>query len=120
MFSFLNKTDNNTSAFPWKNVESTDLLNKVINSEDTVLIFKHSTRCIISKTVKARFETMANDSLLNMYLIHVIEERNLSNHLAEESGITHQSPQVLIFKDGKCLYHKSHDGILDEKILSFL
>lgn len=120
MFSFLKKTDNNTSSFPWRNVESADLLNEIINSEEQVLIFKHSTRCIISKTVKARFETMAKDASIPMYLVHVIEERPLSNQIAEVSGITHQSPQALIFKSGECLYNESHDGILDEGILSFL
>lgn len=119
MFSFLKKTDN-THSFPWRNVESADLLNKIIDSDEIVLVFKHSTRCIISKTVKGRFETLAKTSSIPMYLIHVIEERPLSNHIAEESGITHQSPQVLIFKSGKCLYHESHDGILDDRILSFL
>ncbi len=120
MFSFLNKTDNNSSSFPWKNVESVDLLNSLINSDQPVLLFKHSTRCIISKTVKSRFETMAKDSTLNMYLVNVIEERPYSNYIAEVSGIAHQSPQVLIFKSGECLYNESHDGILDQPILSFL
>ena len=120
MFSFLNKTDNNSSSFPWKNVESVDLLNSLMNSDKPVLLFKHSTRCIISKTVKARFETMAKDSSTDMYLVHVIEERPYSNHIAETSGVTHQSPQVLVFKSGECLYNASHDGILDDPILSFL
>lgn len=120
MFSFLKKTDNNSSSFPWKNVESVDLLNEIINSEGVALIFKHSTRCIISKTVKARFEAMMKDHTVPMYLVHVIEERPLSNYIADKSGIVHQSPQVLVFKDGQCLYHESHDSILDERLLSFL
>lgn len=120
MFSFLNKTDNNSSSFPWKNVESIDLLNKIINSDRPILLFKHSTRCIISKTVKDRFERMAQESSVDMYLVHVIEERPYSNHIAEISGVTHQSPQALIFKSGECLYNESHDSILDEQILSYL
>lgn len=120
MFSFLNKTDNNSTSFPWKNVESLDLLNSLMNSDEPILIFKHSTRCIISKTVKSRFETMANESTMDMYLVLVIEERPFSNHIADSSGITHQSPQALIFKGGKCVYDESHDEILDERIMAHL
>lgn len=119
MFSFLKKSDD-SSPFPWKTVNSLADLEALMNSEENFLLFKHSTRCIISKTVKSRFESMAEESQTDLYLIHVIEERPLSNFIAEKSGITHQSPQALLFQSGKCVYNNSHDAILDEVLIDLI
>ncbi|MGB1294661.1 MAG: bacillithiol system redox-active protein YtxJ [Flavobacteriales bacterium] len=120
MFSFLKKAENNTSSFPWKNVDSTEILDSLMNSDTKVAIFKHSPRCIISKTVKKRFENEVDASKMDFYMISVIEERPLSNYVADQSGVIHQSPQLLIFEKGSCIYNESHDGIISSETVAFL
>ncbi|GIV38916.1 MAG: thioredoxin family protein [Thermonema sp.] len=91
--------------------------------EKPVLIFKHSTRCSISATALNRLERTWNETFqqaLHPYLVRVIEERPLSNAIARLSGVEHQSPQLLIFKDGKCVYHSSHLAIDVENIKPYL
>jgi len=74
------------------------------------VIFKHSTRCGTSSIAKNRLEK--NESLPTVfYLVDVIRNRNLSNKIASDFGIHHESPQILIIKNGTCIYHESHYGI---------
>lgn len=76
------------------------------------LVFKHSTRCIISKMALKNFE---NDFLLqdviDVYYLDLILYRELSNKIAEVFGVTHQSPQILLIKNGDVIYNTSHEGI---------
>ena len=46
-----------------------------------------------------------------MYFLDLISYRNVSNAIADEFGVLHQSPQILVVKDGKCIYDDSHMGI---------
>lgn len=91
--------------------------------EKPVLVFKHSTRCSISATALGRIERAWDASLNERVmpcLILVVEERPLSNAVARLSGVEHQSPQVLLFKGGKCVYHSSHLAISLENIKAYL
>jgi bacillithiol system protein YtxJ len=45
------------------------------------------------------------------YYLDLISYRNISNKIVEEFGIHHESPQLLLIKDGKCTYHCSHSNI---------
>lgn len=76
------------------------------------VIFKHSTRCITSSMAKNRMDN--SKQLLDkadVYLLNVIEHRPVSNLVAEQFGITHESPQVLVIKNGRAVYNESHIGI---------
>jgi len=77
------------------------------------LIFKHSERCIVSKTVMKDFMVFYkhNPDRFVYMVVNVIENRKLSNEIAEEYKVIHQSPQVLIIKNGKCLFNESHNNI---------
>lgn len=106
----------------WKVLENSNQINeiKVASHNKLQLIFKHSTRCIISKMALKNFE---NDFLLHdvidAYYLDLIAYRSISNEIADDFGITHQSPQVLLIKDGKVVYHESHEGI-DANVLKRL
>ena len=104
----------------WKVLEHIDQIDKIINESwnKHVLIFKHSTRCIISKMALKNFE---NDFLLHdvidAYFLDLISYRNISNEIAEVFAVEHQSPQILLIKDGRVVYHESHEGI-DANVLT--
>lgn len=89
----------------------------------TLLIFKHSTRCPVSSHAKKELEKFLENNPKykeNTFLIKVIESRELSNYITETTGIEHQSPQLLIMKDGKVLIHLSHFQITVKSIESAL
>jgi len=78
-----------------------------------VLIFKHSTRCIISKMVWKNLSADWSNDLedLPVYYLDLISYRALSQKVAEHYNVYHESPQALLIKGGKCVYHDSHHGI---------
>jgi len=98
----------------WKVLQHIDQIEEIKESSHNKLqlLFKHSTRCVISKMALKNFE---NDFLLHdvieAYYLDLIAHRNISNKIADDFGITHQSPQILLIKEGKVVYHESHEGI---------
>ena len=118
--SFFNKIfgsdepQNSSSAF-WKIIESDeDLKNAVAKSfEKKIVVFKHSTRCHISKMVLKNFESEVNntDKNVDYYFLDLIAHRPISNKIAEEFGITHQSPQLIVVENGKAVKDASHQSI---------
>jgi len=83
------------------------------------VIFKHSTRCSTSALVKSRLERGSQPSGkdIEFYYLDLLSHRPISNKIAETFRVHHESPQILIIRDGKCIYDESHLGInLDEII----
>lgn len=88
-------------------------------SEKPAFIFKHSTACPISAKAHgnvAQYLKGAPDSAPEFYLIKVIESRPVSNAMAAELAVEHQSPQLLLVKAGKAVWSTSHHGITGEAI----
>ncbi|MDI9869327.1 MULTISPECIES: bacillithiol system redox-active protein YtxJ [Flectobacillus] len=84
-----------------------------------VLIFKHSTRCSISSTALSRVERNWKQEAvgeLKPYYLDLIANRPVSNAIVEEFGVEHQSPQVILIKDGASVYDASHFDIRFEEI----
>jgi len=91
-----------------------------VSEQKPVLIFKHSTRCSISRTVLNRFETAyiaINPSQIDCYLLDLLNQRAISNQLAVQFEVQHESPQVLVLKNGKTVLHKNHYEIDLSEIL---
>ena len=83
-----------------------------------VLLFKHSTRCSISSMALNRLETKWSDNAqIPAYYLDLLNHRDISNEIANLYSVEHASPQVLVIKDGKCIYHNSHNGINALEIL---
>lgn len=107
----------------WLTIESLADLNKAVedsNMEEVkaVLIFKHSTRCSISSTAKFRLESKwENNEQIPTYYLDLIKYRELSNQIALDFDVYHESPQVIVLQHGKCIYHKSHLSISVNDIL---
>jgi len=84
-----------------------------------VLIFKHSTRCNISATAKARLERKWKDDEageLVPYYLDLISFRSLSNEVADTFDVPHQSPQALLISKGECVYDASHFDISFDEV----
>jgi bacillithiol system protein YtxJ len=75
------------------------------------VIFKHSTRCSISAVAKGRLERSKVLPGADIYYLDLISYRNISNKIAQVFNIHHESPQVLVIKNGVCVYDESHMGI---------
>lgn len=102
-------------------IEQLEEINKA--SFDTpVMIFKHSTRCSISSSALNRVERNWNneqdDIKVKPFYLDLIAYRNVSNEIAKKWNIEHQSPQVLIIKNGACIYTETHMGINYEEIIN--
>ena len=76
-----------------------------------VVIFKHSTRCSISSMAKSRLERETPAHNVHFYYLDLLKYRPLSNKIAEDFHVHHQSPQVLLIKNGECTHEESHNGI---------
>jgi bacillithiol system protein YtxJ len=81
------------------------------------LIFKHSTRCPISSVVKNRLYKGSLPENIDFYYLDLVANRSVSNQIATQYGVQHESPQVLLIKDGKCVFNDNHSAIYMEDIL---
>src|ERR1700733_2938567 len=81
------------------------------------IIFKHSTRCSISSMAKNRLERNYQPINIDFYFLDLITCRQLSQKIAEVFTVAHQSPQVLLIKNGVCVYDESHEGINMDEIV---
>jgi bacillithiol system protein YtxJ len=89
------------------------------SAQKTVVLFKHSTRCSISSMALSRLERAWKDAEMqgvSPYFVDLIAYRNVSNKIAEQFEVQHESPQVLVIKNGICTYHNSHSGISYEEL----
>jgi bacillithiol system protein YtxJ len=79
----------------------------------TILIFKHSTRCGISRMVLKQFENLfeENHQEFEAYYLDLLNFRGISNAIEEQFKVRHQSPQLLVIKNGKLIEHATHYDI---------
>lgn len=88
------------------------------NNGLTVLIFKHSTRCSISSMALSRLETRWTDNdKIATYFLDLLNYRDISNEIESVFSVEHASPQVLLIKNGVCIYNASHTNISATDIL---
>ena len=99
----------------WKKMESEEDLTKAVEAsfEKKSVIFKHSTRCHISKMVLQNFEkeVAENSKDVNYYFLDILANRSLSTKIAEEFGVTHKSPQIIVLENGNAVKDASHQSI---------
>ena len=97
-------------------LETADQLKEIENSADYNVIFKHNVTCPISKGVKQDLE-FDEDSLpanTPVYILDLLNHRDLSDAIAKDFNVEHESPQALVIKDGKCVYNCSLYDITGE------
>lgn len=123
LFSNIFKSDENDIKKPsinWIPLTEMNQLDEIksLSKSKAVLIFKHSTRCGISRMVLKNFENEFNlrDSEIELYFLDLIENRTISNEIAMKFNVLHQSPQVLVLKNDGVIYYDSHHQISVEAI----
>jgi bacillithiol system protein YtxJ len=105
------------SAMIWERLTSLDQLEAIRkeSAEKPVLIFKHSTRCSISRMVLDRLERNWDkkemEPHVKAYFLDLISFRQISNQIAALFEVDHESPQVVIIRNGTSVYDRSHMGI---------
>ncbi|MEO6070781.1 MAG: bacillithiol system redox-active protein YtxJ [Chitinophagaceae bacterium] len=97
----------------WIKLTSEEGINTIIekSKEQPQVIFKHSTRCSISSVALQRVERAKQPEGIDFYFLDLLAYRTLSSKVESAFNVPHESPQVLVIKDGKCVYTDSHMGI---------
>lgn len=100
---------------PWHVLGTMDQLDEIIEISQTkpVAIFKHSTRCGISRGVLKLLEKNYNltDEQLKLYYLDLLQNRDISNEIAARFKVHHESPQMIVIKNGVVVHHDSHHAI---------
>lgn len=113
---FGDSENNNSNASKINWIELTDLgqLNEImdLSHQQPVIIFKHSTRCSISRMALKQFENEYDlEGSVTPYFLDLLNHRDISNEIATRFEVYHQSPQLLLIKEGKSIYDASHSDI---------
>ena len=103
----------------WIHLTDEEQLKQIINKSQLKpqVIFKHSTRCSISAVALQRMQKTAQPSDIDFYFLDLLANRPLSNKVAEVFKVHHESPQILLIRDGQCVYDESHLGISMHEIM---
>lgn len=109
----------------WNKLTEENQLEKIKQESfsQPVMILKHSTTCSISATALSRLERAWKDEEakdLKPYYLDLLRLRPISNKIAQEFGVEHESPQVLIIKNGQSVYDASHFEIRFDEIVNQL
>ena len=111
-----------SSKLNWILLKDLGQLNEIItiSHEKPVVIFKHSTRCSVSRMALKQFENEFDlaslDQKVLLYFLDLLEYRGISNEIATRFNVIHQSPQLLLIQNGKSVYAVSHSDI-DAEVL---
>ena len=114
LFGNSEETQKIESSINWIPLTNLGQLNEIMTVSETkpVIIFKHSTRCSVSRMALKQFENEFNvKDRVEAYFLDLLEYRNISNEIAERFQVEHQSPQLILIKDGKAMYNVSHSAI---------
>jgi bacillithiol system protein YtxJ len=95
-----------------------DLVNQLdeidaISQDKPVVLFKHSTRCSISRFALKQFdaEFKYDEEKIDWYLLDLLNHRDISNEMAHRYNVQHQSPQIIVIRNGKAVFTATHDSI---------
>lgn len=104
----------------WITLNDESQLQEIISrsNKKPQVIFKHSTRCSVSSMAKNRLERNDQPENIDFYYLDLLKNRGLSNKIASDFHVQHQSPQVIVLKNGKPIYNESHSGIIMEEIVA--
>ena len=106
----------------WHPINSLDQLEQIKTASFTTpqVIFKHSTTCSISRMALDRFERAEVPEKVDFHFLDLLNYRTISNEIAAFFQVHHESPQVILIKNGDCIYDESHYGIMMDELISFL
>lgn len=115
LFGDSTSKDTSSSNIVWNELTQLKQLDEIIeeSAETPVVIFKHSTRCSISRMALKTFEReyAIEEGKAKPYFLDLLEHRDISNEIASRFDVQHQSPQLILIKNGKAVYNTSHSDI---------
>lgn len=120
LFGDSDSKDNPTSSMGWNDLTDLKQLDEIVgeSADVPVIIFKHSTRCSISRMALKNFEReySIDSDKAKPYFLDLLEHRDISNEIASRFGVQHQSPQLILIKNGAAVYNTSHSDIDAEAV----
>ncbi|MDG3582341.1 bacillithiol system redox-active protein YtxJ [Galbibacter pacificus] len=121
---FGSSEENNKKSLVWNPLNSMEQLDEIIEESRSVcaVIFKHSTRCGISRFALNNFEASYDipEASAKLYFLDILAYRDISIAVAEKFDIVHESPQLLLIKGGKVVHNESHGQIDAREIAKFV
>lgn len=118
------EVEKNEPKFTWRTLEELSQLDALeeLSKEKLVVIFKHSVTCGISNMVWHQFQNEIdfNNDHIEMLYLDLLAHRDVSNEITRRFQVLHQSPQILVIKNGEVLHHASHSAIKLSNIKKYL
>ena len=114
IFGNSDNSESQKSNINWIPLTNLGQLNDIerISNVKPIVIFKHSTRCSISRMALKQFEREYDlDETVDTFFLDLIVHRDVSNEIADRFNVYHESPQLILIKDGKAIYDVSHSDI---------
>ena len=124
MFGYKTSKEVEETYLSWTPLISVEEINtiKEISKNQSILIFKHSKRCGISRMIIKQFESLFNEEnkQLKVYYLDLLNFREVSSKLSEVFQVIHQSPQLLVIKNGISVYNESHYEIIKVNLSKYI
>ena len=119
-----NKNPKRELKINYKTIERIEDLDIIIKTSfhKSIVIFKHSTRCSVSRMCWNRFqkEFRITEDKMELFLLDLLNFRSISNEIEKLFEVIHQSPQIIVIRNGKAIFNISHEGIDANKMEDFL
>lgn len=104
----------------WITINSAEEVERISKSEEYAIIYKHSPRCMTSLMAyrKLKSDVSAVPHInIPLYIVDVVSNRKESMNIATTFNVEHESPQILVVKNGECLFDASHEDVsLDDSL----
>ncbi len=115
----------NAEKLPWIPLKSSEQLEEIQQKSASrpQVIFKHSTTCGVSRMVLNLFEKnyiLQEPTSRDLYFLDLHRHREISNEIAQKFQVLHQSPQLLVIKNGQTVAHASHGGITEIDLKAYV
>lgn len=123
IFSKNNKEAKEEKILAWQEITEEKELEEILKAsfDRPVFIFKHSTRCGISAMALSRLTSdLEPDDDYGMYILDLLSYRSISNLIAEKLQVLHQSPQLIVLRNGEVVHQSSHSAIKAKVIADFI
>jgi bacillithiol system protein YtxJ len=125
-FSSKNKEEKKEikTTVQWESLTDLSQLDAILEdrTQQKHVLFKHSTRCVVSAMAKRQLESEwpSDKPDIHVWYLDLLNHRDISNAITEKTGVSHQSPQAFAIIDGQVLYADSHSEISARSILKSL
>lgn len=119
-----NKEKKEAKVAPWIPLVSIEQLEEIRERSKVKpqAIFKHSTTCGISRMVMNRFNEGYDipQNNIDLHYLDLHNYRSVSNETSNVFGVVHESPQLIVIKNGVVVAHESHGAITQVDLKKYI